>query len=50
MKIKREADATGNYIDWLKDKIKTYGFVFRGSWYDIGDFKYLNEAKNNFAK
>jgi len=45
-----KADATGNYIDWLKDKIKTYGFVFKGSWYDIGDFKYLTEAENNFAK
>ncbi len=50
MKINKKADATGNYIDWLKDKVKTYGFVFKGSWYDIGDFKYLNEAKNNFAK
>ena len=50
IKMQKNADATGNYIDWLKDKIKTYGFVFSGSWYDIGDFKYLNEAKNNFAK
>jgi len=49
MQINKRADATGNYIDWLKDKVKTYGFVFQGSWYDIGDFKYLNAAKNNFA-
>jgi glucose-1-phosphate thymidylyltransferase len=50
IRVQKKADATGNYIDWLKDKIKTFGFVFKGSWYDIGDFKYLNEAKNNFAK
>jgi len=50
MKIKNKADATGNYIDWLKDRVHTYGFVFGGSWYDIGDFKYLTEAKDNFAQ
>jgi len=50
MKLNRKADATGNYIDWLKDRADTYGFVFQGSWYDIGDFKYLTAANNNFAK
>jgi glucose-1-phosphate thymidylyltransferase len=49
MKIKKSADATGNYIDWLKGKIDTYGFIFDGSWYDIGDFKYLAAAKENFS-
>ena len=49
MKIGKKADATGNYIDWLKDRIDTYGFVFHGYWYDIGDFKYLTAARNNFA-
>jgi glucose-1-phosphate thymidylyltransferase len=46
---KRKADATGKYISWLKGKINTYSFVFKGSWYDIGDYKYLNAAKKNFA-
>jgi len=50
MKIKKKADATGNYIDWLKDRVETYGFIFRGYWYDIGDLKYLTAAKNNFAQ
>jgi glucose-1-phosphate thymidylyltransferase len=49
LKIGRKADATGNYIDWLKEKVDTYGFVFHGSWYDIGDFKYLTRAKRYFA-
>lgn len=50
MLISKKADATGNYIDWLKDRIDTYGFIFRGWWYDIGDYKYLNAAKEKFAQ
>lgn len=49
LKIGKKADATGNYIGWLKDRIETYGFIFQGSWYDIGDFKYLTKAKKYFA-
>lgn len=49
MRVRKKADATGNYIDWLKDRVDTYGYVFRGYWFDIGDFKYLTAAKNNFA-
>ncbi len=47
--LKSKLDATGKYIDWLKNKRDIYCFVFKGSWYDIGDLKYLNAAKNNFA-
>jgi len=47
---KKKVDATGKYIDWLKEKHKTFGFVFSGSWFDIGDRKYLNAAKANFRK
>ncbi|PIQ88008.1 MAG: nucleoside-diphosphate-sugar pyrophosphorylase [Candidatus Omnitrophica bacterium CG11_big_fil_rev_8_21_14_0_20_43_6] len=46
---KIKADATGSYIAWLKDKADVYGYVFSGSWFDIGDYKYLNTAKKNFA-
>lgn len=42
-------DATGSYIAWLKEKVNVYGYVFRGEWFDIGDYKYLNAAKKNFA-
>lgn len=41
-------DATGSYIDWLRKKIPVYGFVFGGRWYDIGDHKFYNEAKQSF--
>jgi len=50
IKICKKSDATGHYIGWLKDRVVTYGFIFKGSWYDIGDFKYLNAAKENFAQ
>lgn len=47
--IKGKTDATGSYIAWLKDKVDVYGYVFSGSWFDIGDYKYLNSAKEKFA-
>jgi len=46
---KRKADATGSYIAWLKDRTRVYGHVFRGSWFDIGDHKYLSAAKKVFV-
>ncbi len=48
-KIKK-TDATGLYIEWLRKKLPIYGFVFNGRWYDIGDYKFYNEAKQAFAK
>ncbi len=44
----RQADATGGYIAWLKDTVDVYGYIFKGSWFDIGDYKYLNAAKEIF--
>lgn len=46
---KIKTDATGSYIAWLKDRVDVYGYVFGGSWFDIGDYKYLNAAKKDFA-
>lgn len=45
----KKNDATGFYIDWLRKKAPVYGYVFRGKWFDIGDFKYYNKAKEVFA-
>lgn len=50
IRVRKIADATGNYIDWIKDRIDTYGFIFGGSWYDIGDYKFLNAAKKEGGK
>ncbi|MFA6130247.1 MAG: nucleotidyltransferase family protein [Candidatus Omnitrophota bacterium] len=46
---KNKIDATGGYIAWLKDRAPVYGYVFSGFWFDIGDYKYLNAAKEKFA-
>lgn len=46
---KIKSDATGSYIAWLKEKIVVFGYVFGGRWFDIGDYKYLNAAKKDFA-
>ena len=46
---KKEADTTGGYIAWLKNRAEVYGHVFKGSWFDIGDYKYLNSAKETFV-
>ena len=43
-------DATGLYIDWLRKQAPVYGFVFGGRWYDIGDHKFYNEAKQKFSR
>ncbi|MDD2752505.1 MAG: nucleotidyltransferase family protein [Candidatus Omnitrophica bacterium] len=42
-------DATGFYIDWLSKKTQVYGFVFKGKWFDIGDHKFYNQAKEEFS-
>ncbi len=46
---KKQADTTGGYIAWLKGRVDVYGYVFKGYWFDIGDYKYLNAAKEKFA-
>lgn len=43
-------DATGSYIDWLRKKITVYGYIFNGKWYDIGDHKFYNQAKETFKQ
>jgi glucose-1-phosphate thymidylyltransferase len=42
-------DAMGFYIDWLRKKEKVYGFIFGGRWYDIGDYKFYQEAGKTFT-
>lgn len=45
---KSKADATGKYIDWLRKRVDIYCHLFKGIWYDIGDYKYLNKAEKSF--
>lgn len=46
----KNSDASGSYIDWLRQRGPVYGFKFSGRWYDIGDMKFYNEAKARFIK
>ncbi|MFH0762746.1 MAG: nucleotidyltransferase family protein [Candidatus Omnitrophota bacterium] len=49
-KSNKNSDTTGSYIDWLRKKAPVYAFVFGGRWYDIGDLKFYNEAREKFSK
>lgn len=37
-------DMAGQYISWLTSKTKTYSFLFKGIWLDIGSREALEEA------
>ena len=43
-------DAPGYYIRWLHKQDKVYGYIFRGSWYDIGDMKSYQEANKVYGE
>ncbi|MBI4708000.1 MAG: nucleotidyltransferase family protein [Candidatus Omnitrophica bacterium] len=45
-----KTDATGFYIDWLSKKVGVSCFVFSGNWFDIGDFKFYDKAKETFKQ
>lgn len=41
-------DAPGYYLQWVFGRVKIYGYLFQGLWYDIGDLKALEEANKVF--
>ena len=41
-------DAPGYYIRWLNGRVKIFGFLFSGMWYDIGNLKALEDANRAF--
>ncbi|MCX7704781.1 MAG: nucleotidyltransferase family protein [bacterium] len=34
-----EPDPPGKFLEWLYKKICVYGYLFRGTWFDIGDIR-----------
>lgn len=48
LKPKFKQDATGFYIDWLRKRVVVRGFVFSGSWFDIGDKKFYQQAQKTY--
>lgn len=44
----QKSDRAGDYIKWLHEKFGAYGFIFTGTWYDIGSIEAYEEAKKKF--
>ena len=44
------SDAPGYYIRWLSGRVKIFGFLFSGMWYDIGNLKALEDANQVFRE
>ena len=42
-------DAPGYFLEWLIGRHPVHGHIFRGSWYDIGDFSSYRDACRAFA-
>lgn len=40
-----KSDAMGFYIAWLARRTATYAYVFKGTWYDIGDHVFYQQAQ-----
>ncbi len=47
---KEAKDAPGHYLRWILGRVKIFGFVFSGMWYDIGDLNALEEANKIFSE
>lgn len=43
-------DLAGDYIKWLCEQKRLYGFQFQGAWYDIGSLEAYHEAQADFIK
>lgn len=47
---KNPTDAPGYFIKWLTQQMPTYGFVFKGRWFDIGRLEDYERADQFFSK
>ena len=43
-------DQPGNFAAWVAGVDEVYVYSFNGSWFDIGDFKSLEEANNYYKQ
>lgn len=45
---KTDNDASGEYIKWMGENTKVYGYVFKRGWFDVGSKDALSEAERKF--
>jgi len=50
MKTGNSKDAPGNFVKWMSENDKVYGFVFTDGWYDIGDKESLKNADMEYTR
>ncbi len=43
-------DQPGNYISWLSENDRVYGFTIKDEWFDIGDKRQLRQADEVYKK
>jgi len=43
-----KADASGQYIAWMVENTKVFGFALKGNWFDIGSKESLEKARQHF--
>ena len=48
LKTENKKDASGDYINWLRQREPVYGYVFQGSWFDIGHIDSYSKANQLF--
>ncbi|UCD15678.1 MAG: nucleotidyltransferase family protein [Candidatus Omnitrophota bacterium] len=44
----KASDASGEYIKWMVDKTRVYGYIFEKKWFDIGGSDALKMAEKTF--
>lgn len=50
LKMQRNPDAPGYFIEWLYKQVSVYGYTIKGDWFDIGDIDSYNNAILFFKK
>lgn len=50
LKVGKENDAPGHFIQWLRREDKVRCYVFNGIWYDIGDLESYRKANLSFQE
>ncbi|MEM3786995.1 MAG: nucleotidyltransferase family protein [Nitrososphaeria archaeon] len=49
VRMNKDCDAPGKFIEWLCKEMPVYGYTIHGMWWDIGTVKSYEDAKRYFA-